>query len=118
MQDMPAQKVDQAIKNSLAIDLWRVTSMRKRRGRVAEARPGGGGAAGWRRRGQVAEARPGGAHIFLWATFFVFLSRRYSLPRSGWWVHALDSGGHWSTDHVDSHAAKADSYQTYTRYMF
>jgi hypothetical protein len=55
----------------------------RRRGRLAEARPGGGGAAGWLRRGRVAEARPGGAHIFLWATFFVFLSRRYSLPRSG-----------------------------------
>ncbi len=41
-----------------------------------EARPGGGGAAGWRRRGRVAEA-----HFFV-ATFFVFLSRRYSLPRS------------------------------------
>jgi len=29
MQDMPAQKVDQAIKNSLAIDLRRVTAFRK-----------------------------------------------------------------------------------------
>jgi hypothetical protein len=66
MQDMPAQKVDQAIKNSLAIDLWRVTSMRKRCGRVAEVRPGGGGAAGWRRRGRVAEARPGGGGAAGW----------------------------------------------------